>query len=138
MFRLKSCLILVYQTASVSGRSFDLTSQCKNYLNMNGTAVQPQQIFKPDANGFLRRTVQDLFSLVGRTIVITGGARGIGLALAFVVAEVGGNVAIIDVLSEPHPHYQKLQEFDVKIKLYKYVVRVVFPSGKLLTEPGAT
>ena len=87
--------------------------------NMNGTLVQPQQVLKADADSFLKNNVLDLFSLAGRTIVITGGSRGIGLALAFAVAEVGGNVAIIDILSEPHPHFQELEKFDVKVKLYK-------------------
>lgn len=87
--------------------------------SVNGTLVQPQQVLKADADGFLRRTVWDLFSLKGRTIVITGGARGIGLALAFAVAEVGGNVAIIDVASEAHPHFKQLEQFDIKAKLYK-------------------
>jgi sorbose reductase len=87
---------------------------------MNGTLVQPQQVVKADADGFLKHNVLDLFSLAGRTIVITGGSRGIGLALAFAVAEVGGNVAIVDILSEPHPHYRELERFDVKVKLYKY------------------
>lgn len=87
---------------------------------MNGTLVQPKHVLRADADGFLKHNVLDLFSLDGRTIVITGGSRGIGLALAFAVAEVGGNVAIVDILSEPHPHYRKLEKFDVKVKLYKY------------------
>jgi sorbose reductase len=69
---------------------------------------------------FLSRSVYDLISLKGRTIVITGGGRG--LAFGFAVAEVGGNVAIIDLLDEPHNHFQKLEtEFGVKVKLYKSV-----------------
>ena len=78
---------------------------------------------KRDPDGFLRRSVQDLFSLEGRTIVITGGARGIGLAFAFAIAESGGNVAVLDVSTEPHPHFQLLfQRFPKqKFKLYKYV-----------------
>ncbi|KAL1875729.1 hypothetical protein VTK73DRAFT_9918 [Phialemonium thermophilum] len=69
---------------------------------------------------FLSRTVHDLLSLKGRTIVITGGGRGLGLAFAFAVAEVGGNVAVIDLLDKPHDHFRKLEsEFDVKVKLYK-------------------
>jgi hypothetical protein len=51
-------------------------------LTKMGSLVQPAQTLKHDADAFLRRTVQDLFSLSGRTIVIIGGARGIGLALA--------------------------------------------------------
>lgn len=71
---------------------------------------------------FLTRTVHDLISLKGRTIVITGGGRGLGLAFGFAVAEVGGNVAIIDLLDKPHDHFNKLAtEFGVKVKLYKYV-----------------
>jgi sorbose reductase len=87
-----------------------------------GSLVQPAQTLKRDADAFLRRTVQDLFSLSGRTIVITGGARGIGLALAFAVTEVGGNVAILDALDTPHEHYYKLEKNpNVKVKLYKSV-----------------
>lgn len=64
-------------------------------------------------------TVPELFSLASRTVAITGGARGIGLALAFAAAEVGGNVAIVDILPEPYPHFQDLEKFNVKVKLYK-------------------
>ena len=77
---------------------------------MNGHIVQPQQSLKRDPDGFLRRSVQDLFSLSQRTVVITGGARGIGLAFAFAIAESGGNVAILDVSEEPHPHYEELSK----------------------------
>ena len=89
---------------------------------MNGHIVQPAQVLKRDADSFLHRTVQDLFSLKGRTIVITGGARGIGLSFGFAVAEAGANVAIVDLLSEPHEHFYKLEkDYGVKVKLYKYV-----------------
>ena len=89
---------------------------------MNGTPVQPQQVLKRDADSFLHRTVQDLFSLKRRTIVITGGARGIGLSFGFAVAEAGANVAIVDLSSEPHEHYYKLEkDYGVKVKLYKYI-----------------
>jgi sorbose reductase len=73
-----------------------------------------------DINSYLRNSVQDLISLKGRTIVITGGARGLGLAFAFAVAEVGANVAIVDALDTPHEHFYRLEkEFNVKTKLYK-------------------
>jgi sorbose reductase len=87
---------------------------------MNGTLVQPNQALKRDADSFLRKNVFDLFSLKGRTVVITGGARGIGLSFGFAIAEAGGNVAILDALSEPHEHYYKLkEEYGVKVELYK-------------------
>lgn len=68
---------------------------------------------------YLNRTVQDLFSLKGRVTVITGGARGIGLAWAFACAEAGSHIAILDRLDQPHEHFSKLlTDFDVKVKLY--------------------
>lgn len=77
---------------------------------------------KPDINinSYLENSVQDLLSLKGRTIVITGGARGLGLAFAFAIAEVGGNIAIVDALDTPHEHYYQLKrDFPVKVELYK-------------------
>ncbi|KAK9427099.1 hypothetical protein V1505DRAFT_381331 [Lipomyces doorenjongii] len=69
---------------------------------------------------YLKNKVTDLFSLKGRVTVITGGARGIGLALAFAVAEVGSDVAILDILDEPHEHFELLQkDYGVKVKFYK-------------------
>ena len=89
--------------------------------NMNGHVVQQAQTLKRDADGFLRRSVQDLFSLARRTVVITGGARGIGLAFAFAIAESGGNVAVLDVTEQPHPHFDELvKRFpEQQFKLYK-------------------
>lgn len=40
-------------------------------------------------------------SLKGRTTVITGGGRGIGLAIAEAAAEAGSNIALLDVLDKP-------------------------------------
>lgn len=73
-----------------------------------------------DADAFLHHSIHDLISLKGRTIVITGGARGLGLAFAFAVAEAGGDVAILDYLDKPHDHFYKLEtEMGVKVKFYK-------------------
>lgn len=41
------------------------------------------------------------FSLVARTVAITGGGRGLGITLAAAVLEAGGNVACIDILERP-------------------------------------
>ncbi|KAJ3506590.1 hypothetical protein NM208_g16057 [Fusarium decemcellulare] len=73
-----------------------------------------------DPNRYLQHSVQDLLSLKGRTVVITGGARGLGLAFALAVAEVGGNVAVLDAADKPHDHFYKIQkDFDIKLEFYK-------------------
>jgi gluconate 5-dehydrogenase len=40
------------------------------------------------------RTVQDLFSLRGRTAIVTGGSRGLGLQMAEALGEQGARVLI--------------------------------------------
>src|SRR5579859_658593 len=42
-------------------------------------------------------------SLAGRTLLITGASRGIGLAVALRAARDGANVAIAAKTTEPHP-----------------------------------
>ncbi|KAJ5833373.1 hypothetical protein N7474_001684 [Penicillium riverlandense] len=44
-----------------------------------------------------------LFSLGGRTVVVTGGGRGLGMTLTNAVLEAGGDVACLDLLPEPNP-----------------------------------
>ena len=41
--------------------------------------------------------------LKGRTVVMSGGSRGIGLAIAKRIAQDGANVALIAKTAEPHP-----------------------------------
>ena len=41
--------------------------------------------------------------LAGRTLFITGGSRGIGLAIAVRAARDGANVAMLAKTAEPHP-----------------------------------
>src|SRR6266436_3435580 len=42
-------------------------------------------------------------TLAGKTIFISGGSRGIGLAVALRAARDGANIAIAAKTSEPHP-----------------------------------
>ena len=88
---------------------------------MDGQTVQKEQTLKRDPDGFLQRSVFDLLSLTKRTVVITGGARGIGLAFAFACAEVGASVAILDLSDEAHPHFEELAKRfpEQKFKLFK-------------------
>jgi sorbose reductase len=78
------------------------------------------QPLKPNPDQYLDHSIQDLLSLKGRTVVITGGARGLGLAFTLAVAESGGNVAVLDAADAPHEHFYKFQkEFPVKLEYYK-------------------
>jgi hypothetical protein len=70
-------------------------------------------------DSYLTSNVMDLMSLKDRVIVITGAAKGIGLALAFGVAEAGGKVAIIDASSEPSENYSKLQKICSQLQYYQ-------------------
>ncbi|KAH7163511.1 hypothetical protein B0J13DRAFT_580592 [Dactylonectria estremocensis] len=71
-------------------------------------------------NRYLDHSVQDLLSLKGRTIVITGAARGLGLAFTLAVAEVGGNIAVLDAAEKPHEHFDKIQKQFPNSKLMFY------------------
>jgi sorbose reductase len=73
----------------------------------------------PTTDSFLTSKVSDLFSLHNTVTLITGGARGIGLALAFAVAESGGRVAIVDASRTPHEHYKCLEEIGAKVGYYQ-------------------
>jgi NAD(P)-dependent dehydrogenase (short-subunit alcohol dehydrogenase family) len=53
--------------------------------------------------------IPTLFSLTNQTITITGGARGLGLTLAFAVVEAGGHAALLDLLPSPcEPEFSNL------------------------------
>ncbi|KAG5920351.1 hypothetical protein E4U42_006225 [Claviceps africana] len=47
------------------------------------------------------RSTPALLSLAGKTVAITGAARGIGISLAMGVVEAGGSVACLDILEAP-------------------------------------
>jgi NAD(P)-dependent dehydrogenase (short-subunit alcohol dehydrogenase family) len=70
-------------------------------------------------------TAIDKFKLVGNTAVVTGGARGIGYAVAELSASVGADIAIIDILDDlGEDAARRLAESSGrKVKFYKADLR---------------
>ncbi|TVY78570.1 L-xylulose reductase [Lachnellula suecica] len=58
------------------------------------------------------------FSLKGRTALVTGGARGCGLAFAKGLAEAGADVAIFDVIPPVQAFFEISKKYGVKTKHY--------------------
>lgn len=56
-------------------------------------------------------TFEKVGNLKGKTMVVTGGSRGIGLAIAKAAAKDGANIAILAKTVKPHP---KLEGFFLK------------------------
>ncbi|KAI4853681.1 hypothetical protein E4T44_00681 [Aureobasidium sp. EXF-8845] len=83
-------------------------------------------------DSYLTSNVVDLMSLKDRVILITGAAKGIGLALAFGVAEAGGKVAIIDASPEPSENYSKLQKICSKLQYYHITAAGICPDEPFL------
>lgn len=46
---------------------------------------------------FTMADVMSLFSLSGKTAIVTGGTRGIGQAMAFALAEAGADIILVQV-----------------------------------------
>ena len=57
--------------------------------------------------------------LKGKTVVVTGGVRGIGLAIAERCAEKGANIAIPYVFVDPEPALKTLRNYKVKAEAYE-------------------
>ncbi|OAT14334.1 oxoacyl reductase [Blastomyces gilchristii SLH14081] len=59
------------------------------------------------------------FSLKGRTALVTGGARGCGLAFAEGLAEAGADVAIFDVIDPAEGFHSIANKYGVRTAFYK-------------------
>ena len=64
-------------------------------------------------------SVLDQFSLKDKVVVITGGARGLGLNFAIALAQVGAHIACIDISEKPHDDFGKLASYGGKAKYYR-------------------
>lgn len=102
----------------------------------------PAKTVEADTERFRTHSVQDLLSLKGRVtvvtgqefqtgllqtielILITGGARGIGLALARGTAELGSDVAVLDILEKPSEAFLDFEkDLGVRAKYYRWVLK---------------
>lgn len=73
------------------------------------------------------KPVLDLFKLTGKTALVTGGSRGIGLGAALALAEAGANVAITynsTSKEEIADLEEEFKELGVQFKAYKADVQV--------------
>lgn len=70
-----------------------------------------------------QRPLNERMSLEGKTTVITGGARGIGLTLVEAAAEAGSNVVVLDVLEELLKDFSRL---GVQAQYYRYILLPIY------------
>ena len=59
------------------------------------------------------------FSLKGQTALLTGAARGLGLAFAQILAEAGANIAVLDLIQPEEALFQIRDLNKVKVEFYK-------------------
>lgn len=72
-----------------------MTSPTQSYYNMNRLSTLAHQISHTDPSAGK--------PFKGKTIVITGGSRGIGLAIAKACAKDGANIAILAKTTTENP-----------------------------------
>ena len=80
------------------------------------------------------KKVSDRFSMAGRSIVVTGGARGMGLAISKAIAQMGGNIACIDIAPEPSAEFYDLTKYGGKAIYKRADITRQEPLEKAFTE----
>lgn len=64
--------------------------------------------------------ISEKFSLKGKSYIVTGGAMGIGFHITKDIAEMGGNVAVLDLRDEPlEDVYGLAKKFNVKAEYFQ-------------------
>ena len=63
------------------------------------------------------------FLVKGKTVVITGGARGLGLNFGIGLAQAGANIAAVDISDQPSEAFKTLSQYGGKYEYYKADVR---------------
>ena len=130
--RVTSPLLSYSPAASCLGQNFysfflsqaDTTHRRRKSRVAHGFSTSSCRATLPSVDdNYKTRTVQELLSLKDKVTVITGGGRGIGLALARGCIEAGGSVAVLDALPAPHADFEELKMDypDVKVGFYQYV-----------------
>ncbi|OAP57498.1 hypothetical protein AYL99_08236 [Fonsecaea erecta] len=64
-------------------------------------------------------SILNKFLLKGKNIVITGGSRGLGFNFALALAQVGANIAVIDINDGPSENMAKLTPLGGKYEYYQ-------------------
>ncbi|KAK5555319.1 hypothetical protein LTR46_006949 [Exophiala xenobiotica] len=109
-------------------RSFTVTHSPKTESPSVRGAAGPER--------YKSQSIQDLLSLKGRVTVVTGGARGIGLALAHGAAELGSDVAVLDILDKPNEAFDDLEkDLGVRAKYYSVTAAGIVCDRPFLETP---
>lgn len=66
-------------------------------------------------------SIQELFSLQGKTAIVTGGTGGLGLAMSIALAEAGADIVSIQVANDPRSDLLRdaMKELGRKLQVFE-------------------